>query len=91
MRELGYRKSCPSFACQLRRAALRPHCEACSRVVGRQVLVKDLSHADAAEEVLDDRQAADLLAFKLETSWRDHGHLAGEEAPQGVDRHLPRA
>jgi transposase len=33
--ELGYACSYPSFARQLRQAALRPHCEACSGVAGR--------------------------------------------------------
>lgn len=36
--ELGYACSYPSFARQLRFAALRPHCEACSGVRGRETV-----------------------------------------------------
>ncbi|MGH9171568.1 MAG: IS21 family transposase, partial [Acidimicrobiales bacterium] len=36
--ELGYEQSYPSFSRQLRTAALRPHCEACSGVRGRDTI-----------------------------------------------------
>ena len=36
--ELGYACSYPSFARQLRLAGLRPHCEACSGVAGRDTI-----------------------------------------------------
>jgi transposase len=36
--EAGYTCSYPSFARQLRKAALRPHCEACSGVAGRETI-----------------------------------------------------
>jgi transposase len=36
--ELGYSRSYPSFARQLRTAALRPHCEACSGVRSRDTI-----------------------------------------------------
>ena len=46
--ELGYARSYPSFARQLRLAALRPHCEACSGVVGRDTI--EIEHP-AGDEV----------------------------------------
>jgi len=46
--ELGYSCSYPSFARQLRIAALRPHCEACSGPRGRDTA--DIDHR-AGEEV----------------------------------------
>jgi transposase len=45
---LGYDRSYPSFARQLRLAALRPHCEACSGVKGRETI--EIDHP-AGEEI----------------------------------------
>jgi transposase len=46
--ELGYSCSYPSFARQLRLAGLRPHCEACSGVTGRDTI--EIGHP-AGDEV----------------------------------------
>jgi len=46
--ELGYARSYPSFVRQVRVAGLRPHCEACSGVVGRDTI--DIAHP-AGEEI----------------------------------------
>lgn len=46
--ELGYRCSYPSFARQVRLAGLRPHCEACSGVKGRETV--EIDHP-AGEEI----------------------------------------
>jgi len=47
VRELGYTPSYPSFARQLRMAGLRPHCEACSGVRGRETI--EIEHPAGAE------------------------------------------
>ena len=44
---LGYRLSYVSFARQLRRAGLRPHCEACSGVTGRDTI--EIAHPPGEE------------------------------------------
>jgi transposase len=44
---LGYRLSYVSFARQLRRAGLRPHCEACSGVGGRETI--EIAHPPGEE------------------------------------------
>ena len=49
VRGLGYALSYPSFARQVRTAGLRPHCEACSGVVGRDTI--DIPHPPG-EEIL---------------------------------------
>ena len=46
--ELGYDRSYPSFARQLRVAGLRPHCEVCDGVAGRETI--DIAHP-AGEEI----------------------------------------
>jgi hypothetical protein len=46
--ELGYGCSYPSFAGQLRVAGLRPHCEACAGVKGRETV--EIGHP-AGEEI----------------------------------------
>jgi transposase len=46
--ELGYRQSYPSFVRQIRGASLRPHCEACSGVGGRETV--EIAHP-AGEEI----------------------------------------
>ncbi len=47
--ELGYARSYPSFVRQVRSAGLRPRCEACSGVTGRDTI--DIAHP-AGEELL---------------------------------------
>src|SRR5271156_1797371 len=49
VRRLGYLLSYPSFARQVRLAGLRPHCEACSGVKGRDTI--EIDHP-AGEEIL---------------------------------------
>jgi transposase len=44
---LGYERSYPSFARQLRLAGLRPHCEACSGVSGRETI--EIAHPSGEE------------------------------------------
>ena len=46
---LGYDRAYPSFARQLRLAGLRPHCEACSGVKGRESI--EIEHL-AGDEIL---------------------------------------
>lgn len=46
--ELGYALSYPSFVRQVRQAGLRPHCEACDGVAGRETI--DIGHP-AGEEI----------------------------------------
>src|SRR5665811_1217709 len=48
VRPLGYRCSYPSFARQVRVAGLRPHCEACAGVRGRETV--EIGHP-AGEEI----------------------------------------
>ena len=45
--ELGYDRSYPTFARQLRLRKLRPHCEACSGVRGRETI--EIDHPPGAE------------------------------------------
>ena len=45
--ELGYGCSYPSFARQVRQAGLRPHCEACSGVTGRDTI--EIAHPPGEE------------------------------------------
>jgi len=45
--ELGYARSYPSFVRQVRSAGLRPHCEACSGVTGRDTI--DIFHPPGGE------------------------------------------
>ena len=80
---LGYDRSYVSFARQLRLAGLRPHCEACSGVRGRETI--GISHP-AGEEIQWDwferRRApwagtAHVLLGTLSRSGRTRGVLAG--------------
>ena len=99
--ELGYELSYPSFARQLRAAGLRPHCEACAGVSGRDTI--DIGHP-AGEEVQWDwferRQApwggvGYVLLGTLPYSGRSRGVIASSmdqahlvEALDGVLRRL---
>ncbi|HXZ69827.1 MAG TPA: hypothetical protein VEH31_03015 [Streptosporangiaceae bacterium] len=98
---LGYDRSYPSFARQLREAGLRPHCEACAGVGGRETI--DIPHP-AGEEIQWDwferRKApwggsAYVLLGTLPHSGRTRGVLAPGmdqahlvEAMDGVLRRL---
>ncbi len=79
---LGYGRAYPSFARQLRTAGLRPHCEACSGVKGRETI--EIDHP-AGEEIQWDwferRKApwgatAYVLLGTLSHSGRTRGVLA---------------
>ena len=99
--ELGYPLSYPSFVRQVRQAGLRPHCEACDGVAGRDTI--DIAHP-AGEEIQWDwferRRArwggtAYVLLGTLPHSGRTRGVLAGStdqphlvEAMDGVLRRL---
>ena len=98
---LGYSCSYPSFARQLRIAALRPHCEACSGVTGRETI--EIEHP-AGDEVQWDwferrkspwRGTAYVLLGTLPHSGRTRGVLCPAteqpylvEAVDGVLRRL---
>ncbi len=98
---LGYDRAYPSFARQLRLGGLRPHCEACSGVKGRESI--EIDHP-AGEEIQWDwaerRNApwgatAYVLLGTLSHSGRTRGVLAGSmdqahliEAMDGVLRRL---
>ena len=79
---LGYRLSYVSFARQLRRAGLRPHCEACSGVTGRDTI--EIAHPPGEEmqwDWFERRQApwggtAYVLLGTLPHSSRVRGVLA---------------
>jgi transposase len=99
--ELGYSLSYPSFVRQVRTAGLRPHCEACDGVTGRDTI--DIDHP-AGEEIQWDwferRRApwggtAYVLLGTLPYSGRSRGVLAASmaqayliEAMDGVLRRL---
>jgi len=99
--ELGYPLSYPSFARQLRAAGLRPHCEACRGVTGRDTV--EIAHP-AGEEVQWDwfeRRGApwggtgNVLLGTLPHSGRTRGVIAAAtdqphliEAMDGVLRRL---
>ena len=79
---LGYLRSYPSFVRQVRAAELRPHCEACTGVTGRETI--EIAHP-AGEEIQWDwferRQApwggtAYVLLGTLAYSGRTRGVLA---------------
>jgi len=93
VKRLGYSQSYPSFVCQLRVAGLRPHCEACRGVKGRDTI--EIDHP-AGEEIQWDwferRNApwggtAYVLLGTLPHSGRVRGVLA-EKMDQG---HLVQA
>lgn len=97
---LGYRHSYVSFARQLRLAGLRPHCEACAGVVGRETI--EIDHPPGEEIQWDwfHRRApwggtANVLLGSLSHSGRMRGVLAERvdqphlvEAMDGVLRRL---
>jgi transposase len=97
---LGYRGSYVSFARQVRLAGLRPHCEACSGVSGRETI--EIPHPPGEETQWDwfERRApwggtANILLGTLSHSGRVRGMLADRtdqphlvEAMDGVLRRL---
>lgn len=81
---LGYRESYVSFARQLRLAQLRPHCEACAGVSGREYI--EIEHPPGKEIQWDwfERQApwggkAHILLGALSHSGKFRGQLAESE------------
>ena len=89
---LGYDRSYVSFARQLRLAGLRPHCEACAGVGGRETI--EIGHP-AGEEIQWDwferRRApwagtAYVLLGTLSHSGRTRGVLAGSHGPGASGR-----
>jgi transposase len=99
--ELGYERSYPSFARQVRLGGLRPHCEACAGVVGRDTI--DIDHPSGEEiqwDWFERRRApwggtAYVLVGTLPHSGRSRGVLASSmdqahliEAMDGVLRRL---
>jgi transposase len=99
--ELGYACSYPSFARQLRRGGLRPHCEACSGVTGRDTI--EIGHPPGDEVQWDwfERRKSPwggigyVLLGTLPYSGRTRGVICGStdqahliEAMDGVLRRL---
>jgi transposase len=99
--ELGYARSYPSFVRQVRTAGLRPHCEACSGVAGRDTI--DIAHPSGEEVQWDwfERRRAPwggvcyVLLGTLPHSGRTRGVIASSmdqahliEAMDGVLRRL---
>ncbi|HET9076481.1 MAG TPA: hypothetical protein VFN68_06075 [Acidimicrobiales bacterium] len=90
---LGYDRSYPSFARQLRAAGLRPHCEACDGVTGRETI--DLPHP-AGEEIQWDwfeRRKAPWggTAYVLLGTLPHSGRTRGVLAPATDQAHLVEA
>ena len=97
---LGYDRSYVSFARQVRAAGLRPHCEACAGVVGRETIEIDHPAGDEIQWDWFHRRApwggtANVLLGSLSHSGRVRGVLAGRvdqahlvEAMDGVLRRL---
>ena len=96
---LGYEGSYPSFVRQLRQAELRPHCEACAGVKGREYI--EIAHPPGEELQLDwfHRRApwggmANMLLGTLPFSGRMRGvladHLDQAHLIEGIDGVLRR-
>ena len=91
--ELGYSLSYPSFVRQVRDAGLRPHCEACAGVVGRDTV--DIAHP-AGEEIQWDwfeRRKAPWggVGFVLLGTLPHSGRSRGVIAPATDQAHLIEA
>lgn len=91
--ELGYERSYPSFARQVRLAGLRPHCEACAGVSGRETV--DIDHP-AGEEIQWDwfeRRRAPWggIAYVLLGTLPHSGRTRGVIAPVTDQAHLIEA
>lgn len=90
---LGYAQSYPSFVRQLRAAGLRPHCEACTGVVGRETI--DIPHP-AGEEIQWDwfeRRSAPWggVGYVLLGTLPHSGRSRGVIAPATDQAHLIEA
>jgi transposase len=90
---LGYDRSYPSFVRQLRTAGLRPHCEACGGVRGRETI--DIAHP-AGEEIQWDwfeRRRAPWggTAYVLLGTLPHSGRTRGVLAPSTDQAHLVEA
>jgi hypothetical protein len=96
---LGYQGSYPSFVRQLRQGGLRPHCEACAGVKGREYI--EISHPPGEEIQWDwfHRQApwggmANILLGTLSYSGKVRGvlaeHLDQAHLIEGIDAVLRR-
>ncbi len=91
--ELGYDRSYPSFVRQVRAAGLRPHCEACQGVRGRETI--DIGHP-AGEEIQWDwfeRRRAPWggTAYVLLGTLPYSGRTRGVLAPATDQAHLVEA
>ncbi|MDP9386832.1 MAG: IS21 family transposase [Actinomycetota bacterium] len=91
--ELGYERAYPSFARQLRRAGLRPHCEPCAGVAGRDTI--EIPHP-AGEEIQWDwfeRRSAPWggTAYVLLGTLPHSGRTRGVIAPATDQAHLIEA
>ncbi|MGH9002265.1 MAG: Mu transposase domain-containing protein, partial [Acidimicrobiia bacterium] len=91
--ELGYSLSYPSFARQVRAAGLRPRCEACAGVAGRDTV--DIAHPPGAEIQWDwfERRKAPWggVCFVLLGTLPHSGRSRGVIAPATDQAHLVEA
>ena len=91
--ELGYERSYPSFVRQLRAAGLRPHCEACSGVAGRETI--DIDHPPGEEIQWDwfERRRAPWggIAYVLLGTLPHSGRTRGVISPATDQAHLVEA
>ena len=91
--ELGYPLSYPSFVRQVRDAGLRPHCEACAGVVGRDTI--DIAHPPGEEIQWDwfERRKAPWggVGFVLLGTLPHSGRSRGMIAPATDQAHLIEA
>jgi transposase len=90
---LGYAQSYPSFVRQLRSAGLRPHCEACTGVVGRDTI--DIAHPPGDEIQWDwfERRSAPWggVGYVLLGTLPHSGRSRGVIAPATDQAHLVEA
>ena len=91
--EVGYDRSYPSFVRQLRAAGLRPHCEACAGVSGRETI--EIDHP-AGEEIQWDwferrRAPWGAIGYVLLGTLPHSGRTRGVIAPTTDQAHLVEA
>ncbi len=90
---LGYSQSYPSFVRQLRAAGLRPHCEACTGVAGRDTI--EIAHPPGEEIQWDwfERRSAPWggCAYVLLGTLPHSGRSRGVIAPATDQAHLIEA
>ncbi len=91
--ELGYARSYPSFVRQLRAAGLRPHCEACAGVAGRDSI--EITHPPGEEIQWDwfERRSSPWgsVAYVLLGTLPHSGRTRGVIAPATDQAHLVEA